>query len=389
MDNIKKYLLVNFTLIAGLLVVLIIILEISLGIALRSSNQAITMRTRNEQVRSMNDSELQTEKTRQEIIQLQLENENRRNFWSTLPSYATLLTAIVAVVGVFVTIWKQIIENRTQRESELREREREREQREAESRREWDAKFNSIVENLGSESEAVRISAALSLLTYLKPEYEDYHDRVFTILLVNLKISHRQKFPEFHKSLVESFERAVRVKIETARQKDEEFRLDLSSTDLYRINLSGLDLSNADLGFADLTLANLINTNLWRARGIEANLERAKLSRADLEEARFRKAIFKDANIHKAKLISARLEETDLTGVEFQQSRLQSAHLEEAKLEGARFEGADLNDTYFIGAKIEDEDTLRSITRARNWHKAHFDDVVQAQLTALAQNRQT
>lgn len=380
MDKIKKYLSGNFPLIAGMFVLIIVILGILLAMALRSSNEIQSLLALNQQVDSMNDSELQTEKARQELVQLQLENEKTSDLWSILPSYATLLTAIVAVIGVFVTIWKQISENKRQRELDARQRQLDREQRETESKRQMDLKFTSIIENLGSESQSIQIIAAVSLLTFLRPEYKDYHDQVYLILLANLKTDHS---PEFNKSLVESFEKAVRVKIQTAQEDGKQVHLNLSNANLYRINLSGLDLSNADLGFADLRLANLIGANLFRARGIKANLERAKLSRTNMEEARFRKARFSYSNIHDARLISTRLEEADLRDVQFFRSELQSAHLENAELRGARFEEANLNDTYFNGAKLDNEITLRGITRAYNWKKAHFDQSVQAKLAEL------
>jgi uncharacterized protein YjbI with pentapeptide repeats len=65
---------------------------------------------------------------------------------------------------------------------------------------------------------------------------------------------------------------------------------------------------------------------------------------------------------------------------------MQSAHLEEANLDGAKFEQADLNDTFFYRARNLNRGTLKSISKAINWQKAHFDDAVRVELEKLAQS---
>jgi len=309
------------------------------------------------------EQELRNEKLRQEILKLQLENEKLKNFWGVLPSYGTFLTALVAVTGVIVTIWKHI------------------RQREKDSLRRLDERFTSTVANLGSEKPSIQASAAVSIITFLRPEYDVFRNQVFMILLANLKVRHSDAV---NKLLIEGFEKAVRMQLQVVKKKGEHFELDLSSCNLYRVDLSGLDLSYADLGFAKLRGANLSDADLYRVRGWKANLENAKLSRANLEEARLRKAQFKDAQFHKARLVSVDLKEARLARAQFYQAQMQSAHLDKANLNGARFEQADLNDTHFHGASLN-EQTLKSILKAFNWQKAHFDDDVRAKLEVLAE----
>jgi uncharacterized protein YjbI with pentapeptide repeats len=324
----------------------------------------------NDQLQPMDQQQLQDEKLRQEILKLQLENEKLGSFWELLPSYATFVTALVAVIGVMVTIWRQI-----------NERELDRKQREDDSRRRLDEKFTSIVSNLGSESSSIQASAAVSIITFLRPEYKAFHDQVFMILLANLKIQHD---PTVNDLLIQGFEKAIRIQLPSLREKDEQFELDLSRSFLHRVDLSGLDLSQADLGFAQLRGANLSDANLHRVRGMEANLEKARLSRANLNEARFRKAQFGGAQFHGANLVSADLKETDLKEAQFHQASMQSAHLEKANLSGAKFEQANLNDAFFRGATV-DAGTLKSILKAFNWQKAHFDEDVKLKLEELAE----
>ena len=96
----------------------------------------------------------------------------------------------------------------------------------------------------------------------------------------------------------------------------------------------------------------------WKAR-LE-HLERLR------RKAKAEKADFREANLR-----AAHLEEAILNGARFQKARLQSAHLDRAELVGAHFQQADLNDAYFVDATL-DESTLRTITRAVNWERAHF-----------------
>lgn len=280
-------------------------------------------------------------------------------------AYATLITALVAVIGVIVTVWKQLS------------------QQEADRRRRFDEKFTSIVANLGAESPTIKASAAVSIVSFLKPEYEVFHDQVFMVLLANLKLEHSDVL---NKLLVNGFEKAIRIVLQSAKDKDAQFELDLSRCNLYRVDLSGLDLTQADLGFAKLQGANLTDAILRRVRGWEAHLENARVSRANLEEARFQRACFRGGQFHDARLVSADLKETDLTEAQFYRAKMQSAHLEEANLNRARFEQADLNDTFFYGAKNLNAETLKSISKALNWQKAHFDDDVRARLEEIAQS---
>ena len=361
--NRLKWVAVPFMLVLTLLV-------ISLLVILKPSWEQQSSVFVNDQLQSMNQQELQNERLRQEILKLQLENKKRNSFWELLPSYATIITTLVAVIGVFVTIWRQI-----------NERELDRKQREDESLRRLDERFTSIVSNLGSESAAIQAGAAVSILTFLKPEYMVFHNQVFMLLLANLKIQHSDAV---NKLLIGAFEKAIRIHWQSLRKQDEQFELDLSRAHLDRIDLSNTDLTGADLGFTELGHANLTDAVLFRARGFGAQLEKARLSRANLNEARFREANFRGAQFHGSNLVAADLKETDLEEAQFYQARMQSAHLDKAKLRGAKFEQANLSDAFFYGADLN-EYTLRSILKAFNWQKAHFDEDVKAKLGELAE----
>jgi len=300
---------------------------------------------------------IEIEKLRQEVLKLQLENENIRSPWAKFSSNAAFITAIVAFLGVFVTIWKQLEESSRQKVLDRKQRDLEREQRETENQRLIDQKFTSIVASLGSDREAIQASAAVSIITFLKPEYVVLHDQVIDILLANLKIEHSKAVSRL---ILTAFEKAIRGKVDLTIKSDDKYELDLSRANLTQADLSGLDLRNTDLGYAQLRLANLTGTNLSQARGYEPNLEKARLSKANLNEARLQRAKLNDANFHDCNLVSTDLKEADLRGAEFYKSKMQGAHLEGANIIGAKFEQANISDTYFNGVKVDDQ-TLRSL----------------------------
>ncbi|MBE9528436.1 MAG: pentapeptide repeat-containing protein, partial [Proteobacteria bacterium] len=246
-------------------------------------------------------------------------------------------------------------------------------QREADSLRRVDEKFVTIITNLGSDSEAIQASTTVSILSFLKPEYQQSHYQVFMTLLANLKVHHS---PVIHKLLLKSFVKAFQLHYPLLKEQDKTYGLDLSSAYLYRADLSGYDLSYSDLAFANLQNATLngAETSLYRAQGIKANLESAWLSGANMQEARLREATFTEATLHGTRLVSARLEGAIMDGAQFQQASMQEAHLEKADLTGAKFEQANVANTFFAGATLDDE-ALKSLlnTKDKSWKKANFD----------------
>jgi uncharacterized protein YjbI with pentapeptide repeats len=316
--------------------------------------------------------ELEAEKLRQEVVELQQANQAGSGPVGVLLSLGPLVTVLVGVVGLFATVWRQLDERERQRRQEARESERE------EIRR-FDENFAKVVENLGSDNAALQASAVISLTFLLTPEYARYHDRVLMLALATAK-SGINYSDAVGRLFVDAIERAIRVHL--AREDGEAPReaLDLSRVRLDYIDLSGLDLTAADIAFASLHRANLIGAKFYRVRGFQVDLEEARLSRSDLTEARLNRAIAPAARFHDARCISIRLENAVLIDAQFQQAKLQEAHLEGADLRGARFEQANLNNAYMTGATFDDA-ALRSIaTGALNWRQAHFDPEVMARL---------
>ena len=311
--------------------------------------------------------ELEREKLKEEIRKLRLENERSSRSTAVISEIAPTATALVAVIGALLAVFRY-----------LREQERIRNQRQAESRQRLDERFATISTDLGSESTASRVGAAVALLTFLTDEHTAFHEQVFYLLVENLKL--KEQNLEVKRILVRGLEVAFRAKwIPVA----DPAQLDLARAYLRRIDLSGQDFAGGDFAFADLRHADLSSCNLFRLRGYGVQFKKASLSGADLREARLNRAECEGAHFHRSNLISAHLKEANLEYAEFHQAQLQSAHFESAKLNGASFPEADLNDSYFVAAEL-DGGTLRSIVRAKNWRKAHFDESVLKQLEELA-----
>jgi len=60
--------------------------------------------------------QLELAKLRHEIIKLEIENKKLRNEWDTIVGLAPFLTSLVALLGVFITLWKHLSEQSRQRD---------------------------------------------------------------------------------------------------------------------------------------------------------------------------------------------------------------------------------------------------------------------------------
>jgi len=327
-----------------------------------------TPNTFQNEINSLNNDELQDEKLRQEILNIQLENRDLLSPWQRVSSFATIVTVAVALVGTFVTIWKQILE-----------REKDRLQRETESKRILDERFSSIIKDLGSVNKSLKVSAIVSMMTFLRDDYPEYHEQAYLILLSNLKIKQDK---DCNRLLVQAFEKAVQIYLNKIDEPGEDNFLDLTNTCLYHIKLEGLNLAYADLAFADLRHANFKNSNLSQFKGFGAKFMNAKFTGANMKEARLKNAKLQNTHFHDVKLHSSNLKNTNLEKAQFYRAELQSVHFDNANLQGARFEEANLKDSYFFGATISN-DTLESIKKAFYWQNAHFDDEVLEKLNKI------
>jgi hypothetical protein len=308
-------------------------------------------------------SGLQNEKLQQQIRQLQLSNEYESSPWRYLIALAPTLAGLAAIL-TFGLGWA------TQRSESSRQKDRERTQRETESIREFDARFASIVSNLGSSSISRQVTAASSLPIFLAPRYTDFRSHIIRVAGANLRLGHDKIVLDL---LVDALGAAVRAHYATADQKTPDESIDLADSYLRGLNISGAQLrGKLEAERADLSQARLDQSDLWKAELRDVTLVKASLRHANLGQAHLDGANVSHAVFHAAQATSAWLPRVDGRHAMFQGAHLQSAHFEDADLRGARFDGADLADCYFLRAQF-DEGALESILRTNRWRSAHFD----------------
>jgi uncharacterized protein YjbI with pentapeptide repeats len=337
---------------------------------------------------------LQTEKLRQEVRQLRISNDYAVSVRKKVLDAAPFVTVLIGVFGVGWPVARELAAQRRQRDMDREQRANELEQRRVEAGRRFQESFAAAVANLGSKTDSVRVSAAVALQSFLTPEYEAFHDQVFSVLCANLTVEDHPRI--VNRFLVRAFSQALRLRLAAdaaAGRRGEP--LDLAHCQMRRVDLHGLDLTKVDLAFAYLRGANLVGTVLKGAQGIEVVIDKARLSLADLQEAGLNGASAVGAMFHKANLVSVRFapsenKAADLTNAEFYEARMQGAILVNANLRGARFDGANIADAHLRGA-VFDETSLRSILRSSDdakgnpsWRNADFDPDVTAMLEGMA-----
>lgn len=141
----------------------------------------------------------------------------------------------------------------------------------------------------------------------------------------------------------------------------EDYRLDLSHTNLSGASIAGgnlrgaliqrTDLRNAMLARSDISNAYL--DDCWMAK---AQMSYANLERSSLKNARLQGAILMAAKLHQAKLTQASLEEADLRGADLRAADLREANLARANLQKAKLRGANLRGAKLLGAVLEGAD---------------------------------
>lgn len=341
----------------------------------------------------MNSQQLQDEKLKQEIRELEIGNAQSVSIQQTILEWAPFATAFGGIIAVGAALWKNASEleaSRKQlsveyeksriaqdqwRDQFIEDQRKVRVQEQEEALRRFDTNLSSVITNLGAASETLQVNAAAALGTYLKPRYSPFHSDLLVVLCANLRL---RPTDAVARMLGSDLERLLRLMLSKPPGVDYDFpsHLDLSRASLQRLDVSNIDFDGVivDVAFADMTDANLVEASLFRLKGRETCLEGAHCSRANLGEARLDGARLAGALLHKTNLVSATLKEADLRKAQFQQARLQEAHLEGSDLRGADLTGANVANTYFRNAKF-DEIALRSIaTGALSWRdNKNFD----------------
>jgi hypothetical protein len=112
---------------------------------------------------------LQKDKLVEEIEQLRHKNQPTVGIWFGENASAVVTGAVGLIVGIFGLL-RWFTDRRAERD------------RRAEDR------FKSVVESLGSDLQATRVGAAVTLRSFLHPGYERFYSQVFNLAVANLRL---------------------------------------------------------------------------------------------------------------------------------------------------------------------------------------------------------
>jgi uncharacterized protein YjbI with pentapeptide repeats len=212
-------------------------------------------------------------------------------------------------------------------------------------------RFQKVVTDLGSERKEARIAAAIILLTFLQPGYEQFYRQVFDLAVAYLQplggdtlTSDLVSLDPLRQALIAVFKESFkRVRGEWKEQKPKSLNSDPSDHD--RIGAIGIQLDQAYLVKADLRgiwmrEASLRRAHLYQAKLMGAHLKGADFTDAYLEDAQFIKADLSRANFTRARLQKADFTEADISRANFTEADLTGANLETATL----LKGTNLHD---------------------------------------------
>lgn len=297
--------------------------------------------------------------------------------WRALPFFGPFLTALAAVVGLFLTVRKAGTDRRDAFEREARERADTRESTEVER---FDERFAKAASGLSSASPGEQSGAAVLVASMVREKREALSDQALQLLLVSLQTPHDEACERLLRSALERFTQAAPYRVVGSRGQATGGFAHLNTSYL---KLPGLELPGLDLAFATLRKAEFHGANLSGCLGYEARLEEADFRRANLPGAQWVRAQARGARFQQATLTRARLHQADLSDAKFYRTDLRRANLRQAVLVGAQFEGATLEKADFHGA-VFDEKALQSILKAEDWRSAKFDSAVESRLLDLA-----
>jgi uncharacterized protein YjbI with pentapeptide repeats len=224
-------------------------------------------------------------------------------------------------------------------------------------------RFSKAIEQLGNEDNLqIRLGSIYALERIAKDSPKDYWP-VMEVLTAFIREDTRNRTMRLQGGKPESF--LVQTEVQAALtvlgrraqtyKNNEEYRLDLSGTDLRGANLRNANLAGVNLSEADLS---------------GAMLEGADLQEAILEQAIFHDAVVEKANLNKARLWRANFRMATLNWTSFQETQMTYADFTGAILVGADLQGANLESTIFEGAVLHRANLQDAKLRETNLYKA-------------------
>jgi hypothetical protein len=285
----------------------------------------------------------------------QVEQVHLQDFWLPWTNIATEVGAF-AVLGSIV---RYLYNQRKEREKQLADKKDEREKREGEQQR-WledreservkqaEARFQKVVEGLGSSNEATQVGSAILLRTFV---HEDKDNERFYAQACDLAVAYlllqydKPDNPSSHASLKQALITVFKQAYPLARDLPNQSlpldargirldHVDLTSADLKQISMPFASLQNAVLKRAHLEGANFVGADLKGANLGGANLEGAYLTGADLRNVNLAGTNLAGADLCTAYLDGATLGFSDFDLGTFSYSELTGFSLEQPNCSG-------------------------------------------------------
>jgi uncharacterized protein YjbI with pentapeptide repeats len=361
---------------------------------------------------------LNKEKLAQEVQQLK--TQNAPDLFGWLRTNAVLLSTLVVVIGALIGLFRWLGDRRDEqekrREDQLSEQEKraeeqerwledrraERERRDQEQQR-WledrraerekraEERFQAVVEGLGSEREEAKVGAAITLSTFLHPDYKQFYTQVFDLAVAHLRLSrtsHPSEDPDgtshspedpntplplttLRQALIAVFKEAFPLARDSNSSGKEGAAqsVDVPAVRLDNAYLVGADLERVYMRKGDLRKVNLRDAKLGQAYLQWADFSGAHLRRVDLRGAKLMGTDFRGsspwdadlrgADCHEADFRWADLELTDLRGAGLWQAKFREANLRRAKLSGADLHQADFSEADLSETDLEEALSLK------------------------------
>jgi uncharacterized protein YjbI with pentapeptide repeats len=317
--------------------------------------------------------DLQNEKLRQEIRQLQLANGDAESFWHAALAQLPWFTVILGVITLGLGWQKQMTDQKIQRREYLDQQERDRQTK-------VETDFTRTVGNLGADSESLQAGAAALLPVYIRDRDTVPNSLLLPVIVANLRVT---RTPVVRDLLLKALREYIHQA--NALEPEQVYEVDLSGADLTGLALTGLSTQNFTFTLRECKIwkGRMAGLELWKLSAERADFSEASFRDANLGQAKLTHLIAHEAAFDGARMMSAELRGSDLRHSTFRNCSLQSAHFDKADLRGCRFENSNLSDTYFNDTRLDPE-VIRSIRKTSSWQRAHFDQSVKASLQAIS-----
>lgn len=306
----------------------------------------------------LTDRDLADAKTRQEVVNLRIQNEMRGFLWNSLLIAAgPMIAAFSAVVAGLIGLRKYFDERRKESDDRAEARRKEQEEREKARLDRAATELKEAMDRLiDAEQPLRRMAGIVGLQHFLSAQMKDYHLRALNALAMIARSESRRRGPDA------GVEDSIRIALQNAAGTVDESVLQQVWQQFagYAINLRGLRLKGLALRGLDFR---------------DAQLEDAEFEQCDLSGVRFRAALLKGARFHDCTLHDVDFSYADLAGASFEGSRLSGATLTDAKVLQLDLAGADLR-----GAHLDPDAVPWELVS--NWRDALFDPGVGERLAA-------